>query len=83
MVLTTPAERPFFFFFFFEVYLFLRDIMATSGRGRQRIPSRCHTVMEGVHCGLKPTRREIVTRAEIENRLLNRLSHPGTPERAF
>ena len=45
---------------------------------RQRIPSRLHTVSAEPNLGLEPTNFEIVTQAEIESQMLNRLSHPGT-----
>ena len=52
-------------------------------RGRERIPSRLHTVNTEPDRGLDPMSREIVTGAEIRSQTLNRRSHPGAPGFGF
>ena len=52
-------------------------------RGRERIPSRLHTISTEPAAGLKPMNREIVTWAETKSQTLNRLSLPGTLESMF
>ena len=61
-------------------YLFiLRERVCKLGRGRERererIPSRLRAVSAEPSMGLELTNHEIVTRAEIKNQTLNRLSH--------
>ena len=46
---------------------------------RERIPSRLDIVSIEPDAGLNATNREITTRAEIKNRMLNQLSLPGAP----
>ena len=59
----------FFEMIFLKVYLFW---------GRERTPSTfCADSMEP-NVGLKPTNYEIMTRAETQRQMLNRLSHPST-----
>ena len=57
-----------------------------QGRGRQRgrqNPSRLRAVSTALDARLELMNREIVTRAEIKSRTLNRLSHPDTPGFCF
>ena len=58
--------------------------MSRGGAERERergdrIPSRLLTVSTEPDARLELTNREIVTSAEIESWMLNRLSHPDTP----
>ena len=46
-------------------------------RGRERIPSRLHTVSAEPGTGLELTNCEVMTSAEIKNWMLNQLSYPG------
>ena len=52
-------------------------------RGRQRIPSRLHTVNTEPDAGLKLTNFEIMTWAKIKSQTLNRLSHIQEPLQYF
>ena len=52
--------------------------MSMSERGRERIPSRFRTVSAEPDVGLELMSREILTCTEIESRMLNQLSHPGS-----
>ena len=52
-------------------------------RERERIPSRLCVVSAEPDAGLSLMNREIMTRAEIESRTLNRLSHPGASVSVF
>ena len=80
-----PCEMPFIFtyFFFLNVYLFiLRESHAHVGEGpreRTRSPSRLRAVGPEPNVGLDLRNWEVMTRAEIKRRMLNRLSHPGAP----
>ena len=71
---------------FFSVCLFIvrerereRAKDGQRGRGRERIPSRLCAVGAETDEGLELMNCEIMTRAEIQSRRLNRLSHPGGP----
>ena len=44
---------------------------------RERIPSRLCAISAEPDAGLELTNREVITRAEIRSRTLDRLSHPG------
>ena len=46
---------------------------------RERICSRLQAVSSEPNVGLKLTKCEIMTLAEIKNWMLNQLSHPGAP----
>ena len=48
-------------------------------RGRERIPSRFHTISTEPYVGLDLTNCENTTWAEIKSQTLNQLSHPGAP----
>ena len=64
-----------------NVYLFIfqrererereREERGRERRRRERIPSRFCTVSTEPNAGLKPTKREIMTRAEIKSQMLN------------
>ena len=45
--------------------------------GRERIPSRLHTVSAEPDAGLQLMNPEIMTPAKIKSQMLNRLSHTG------
>ena len=76
-----------FSLFFAHLLFILRDREGTrekegdGGRGREEegIPRRPRTVSPEPNAGLEPTPREIMTRAESNRRMLDRLNHPGTP----
>ena len=62
--------------FFFKKYVFiLREKEHNQGRGRERgrerIPSRLHTVSTELDTGLEPTNHKIMTGAEIKSWTLN------------
>ena len=63
------------------MYVFISFMVGEGQREREgdKILSRLHTVSAEPDSGLEPTNREILTRAEIKSRTLNRLSHPGAP----
>ena len=46
---------------------------------RGRIPRRLHALSAEPDAGLELRGHEIMTRAEIQSRTFNQLSHPGTP----
>ena len=48
-------------------------------RGRERIPSRLHTVSAEPDVGLETTNCEIMTWVETKSQILNLLSRPGAP----
>ena len=50
-------------------------------RGRDRVPSRLHTVHTEPDAGLQLMNCEIMTCAEIKSQPLNQLSHSGTPSK--
>ena len=50
-----------------------------QGRGRERIPSRLHTVRAEPDAGIELSDRETMTWAEIKSQTFNQLSHPGAP----
>ena len=55
---------------------------AREGQEREN-PKQVPLVSNEPDAGLKPTNREIVTRAEIKRRMLKQLSHPGAPKDFF
>ena len=74
---------PNYVFFFFLVY-FERESarIRAQGRGRERgerIPSRLRVVSTEPDTGLDLTNREIMTPAETQSQVLNRLSHAAPP----
>ena len=74
-----------FFFWSLFIYLWEREHKQRRGRerGRQKIPSRLHTVSSEPNVGLELTNREIMTRAEIQSWTFNWLSCPDTPPYLF
>ena len=73
-----------YLFIYLFMYLFWERARAClwageGQRGRERIPSRLCTVDTGPDVALDLTDCEIMTWAEIKSRMLNRPSHPGTP----
>ena len=62
---------------FIFYFLILKNVYLERERGRERIPSRLHTVFIEPNMGLKPTNRDLTTWAEIKSRTLNRPNHPG------
>ena len=72
--------------FFLKFYLFIwcrgesaRVGAGSSERRRTRIPSRLYAVSMEPDMGPHLMKHEIMTWAEIKNRTLNALSHPGAP----
>ena len=67
------------------IYFWRRESREREERGgRQRIPSRLHTVSAEPDVGLNPMNSEFMTWAEIKSGTLNWLSHPGAlRERIF
>ena len=70
----------YFFFSFLNVYLFIL-LEHEQGRSRcgERIPRRLYAVSVEPDVGLDPMNCELMTWPEIKSWMLNRLSHPGTP----
>ena len=50
-----------YFSFLFKLYLFILSGRGQRERGRERIPSRLHTVSVELDAGLEPTNCEIMT----------------------
>ena len=73
--------------FFLSLFIYLRRESTSRGgqreSGRERIPSRFHTVSADPDVGLSPTNWEIMTWAEIKSGMRKQLSYPGTLVPAF
>ena len=74
----------FFFFLFWSLFIWETERERVGERqrerGRERIPSRLHTVTVEPDVGLKLTNRKIMTWAEMKSWMPNWLSHPGAPQ---
>ena len=57
--------------------------MGRSERGRERIPSRLHSVSAQPDMGLEPMNNEIMTWDETKSGTFNQLSHPGASGKHF
>ena len=73
-------------FFFKFIFLFWERERTWAGedqrdRERERIPSRVCAISPKSDMGIDPMNCKIMTWAEIESRMLNWLSHPGTPKK--
>ena len=57
----SPGNCRAIFSFLFKLYLFILSGRGQRERGRERIPSRLHTVSVELDAGLEPTNCEIMT----------------------
>ena len=76
-----PQEKFFFNFinsFFLSLFIYFDKRERQRERGRERIPSRFHTVSAEPDAGLELMNCQIMTWVEIMSWMLNRLSHRGT-----
>ena len=68
--------------FFFLMFIFETDSVSRRGAEREN-PTRAPAISAEPDAGAELTNHEIMTRAEIKSRTLNRVSHAGTPRVYF
>ena len=68
-ITTQPPQTTYISFFSLSFFFRARKTEHEPGRGRERgkdrIPSRLHTISAEPHTGLEPTNREIMTRVKV------------------